>query len=169
MEGGDLEQFLNAKHRPKDFAENTHFYDALSGLASALETLHEYKSDVLGTQMIGYHHDLKPKIVLVSEGRFVLSDFGLSKLKISEDSQTPFKRGQGHYLAPECEDLEHDFSKGVISRASDIWSLGCIVLEVIVFMIGGTDAVAEFREHRKTKTGFLRRKRFSAASLSTLK
>lgn len=159
-DGGDLEQLLNGKHRPKDFAEDTRFYDALSGLASALETLHDYKSDVFGTEMIGYHHDLKPKNVLVAGGRFVLSDFGLSKLKTGEDSRTPFKKGQGHYLAPECEDLEHDFSKGVVSRASDVWSLGCIVLEVIVYMVGGTDAVANFREHRTIKKGFLTTKTF---------
>lgn len=159
-DGGDLEQLLNRKHRPKDFAEDTRFYDALSGLASALETLHDYKSDVLGTEMIGYHHDLKPKNVLVARGRFVLSDFGLSKLKTGEDSRTPFNKGQGHYLAPECEDLEHDFSKGVVSRASDVWSLGCIVLEVIVYMVGGTDALANFREHRTIKKGFLTTKTF---------
>ncbi len=158
--GGDLEQLLKEKHRPKDFAEDTRFYDALSGLASALETLHDYKSDILGREMIGYHHDLKPKNVLVSEARFVLSDFGLSKLKTGEDSRTPFKKGQGHYLAPECEDFEHDFAKGIISRASDVWSLGCIVLEVIVFMVGGNDAVAEFREHRTIKKGFLRTRTF---------
>lgn len=34
------------------------------------------------------------------------------------------------------------------------------MLEVIVFMIGGTDAVAEFREHRKIKKGFLTTKTF---------
>lgn len=159
-EGGDLEQLLNERRRPKDFAEDTRFYSALSGLTSALETLHDYKSGVLGTEMIGYHHDLKPKNVLVSEARFVLSDFGLSKLKTGEDSRTPFKKGQGHYLAPECEDLEDDYSKGVVSRASDVWCLGCIMLEVIVFMVGGTDAVAEFRQNRTIKKGFLTTKTF---------
>ena len=99
-----------------------------------LETLHDYKSSVLGTEMIGYHHDLKPKNVLVSEARIVLSDFGLSELKTDDDSRNPFRRGQGHYLAPECADLVHNLSKGVTSRASDVWSSRCILLEVIVFM-----------------------------------
>lgn len=159
-EGGDLEQLLNGKCRPNKFAEDARFYNALSGLTSALETLHEYKSGVLGTEMIGYHHDLKPTNVLVLEARFVLSDFGLSKLKTGEDSRTPFRMGQGHYLAPECEDSEQNFSKGVISRASDVWSLGCIMLEIIVFMVGGTDAVVEFRERRTTKRDFLTTKTF---------
>ena len=160
VEGGDLEHLLNEKRRPKDFAEDTNFYRALSGLTSALETLHDYKSGVLGTEMIGYHHDLKPKNVLVSETHFVLSDFGLSKLKTGEDSRTPFKKGQGHYLAPECEDFELNFSKGIISRASDVWSLGCIILEAIVFMVGGADAVAEFRKSRTIKIGFLTTRTF---------
>ena len=122
-EGGDLEHLLTLNSRPKEFVEDTNFFNALSGLASGLETLHKYKSDILGTEMIGYHHDLKPKNVLLTRGRFVLSDFGLSKLKTGEDSRTPFKVGQGHYLAPECEDPDSGFSKGVISRASDVWSL----------------------------------------------
>ena len=159
-EGGDLEHLMNEKSRPSELSQDAQFYDAISGLASGLETLHEYKSDVLGREMIGYHHDLKPKNVLVSTGRFILSGFGLSKLKIGDNSRTPFKKGQGHYLAPECEDPEHDFSKGMINRASDAWSLGCILLEVIIFMAGGSDSVARFRESRTTKKGFLTTRTF---------
>ena len=146
---------MNENSRPQDFAENTRFYGALSGLTSALETLHDYKPGLRGTEMIGYHHDLRPKNVLVSKARFILSDFGLSKLKTGEDSRTLFKRGQGHYLAPECEDLDNNFAKGVISRASDVWSLGCIILEVIVFMVKGADAIVGFRERLTTKRGSL--------------
>ena len=159
-EGGDLEHLMNERTRPSELSQDAQFYDAISGLASGLETLHEYKSDVLGREMIGYHHDLKPKNVLVSTGRFILSDFGLSKLKIGDNSRTPFKKGQGHYLAPECEDPEHDFSKGMINRASDTWSLGCILLEVIIYMAGGSDSVARFRESRTTKKGFLTTRTF---------
>lgn len=159
-EGGDLEHLMNKKTRPSQLSHDAQFYDAISGLAAGLETLHEYKSEVLGREMIGYHHDLKPKNVLVSQDRFILSDFGLSKLKSGDNSETTFKKGQGHYLAPECEDLEHDFSKGMISRASDTWSLGCILLEVITFMAGGSDSLAHFRESRTTKKGFLTTRTF---------
>ena len=159
-EGGDLEHLLMMKTRPREFVEDTSLYRALSGLASALETLHGYKSDILSTEMIGYHHDLKPKNVLLASDRFVLSDFGLSKLKAGEDSRTPFRVGQGYYLAPECEDSDNGFTKGTVSRASDVWSLGCIILEVVVFMIGGSDGLSAFRDRRKFRNGFLITKTF---------
>ena len=159
-EGGDFEHLLTTKGRPEEFVDDVSLWRALSGLASALETLHGYKSDVLGTEMIGFHHDLKPKNVLIIKNRFVLSDFGLSKLKTGEDSRTPFKVGQGFYLAPECEDSDNGFSKGTISRASDVWSLGCIVLEVIVFMVEGSDGLLQFRDRRKFKKSFLTTKTF---------
>lgn len=159
-EGGDLEHLLTQNGRPTDFSRNAQFYGAMSGLASGLQTLHEYKSDVLGIEMIGYHHDLKPKNILVYKGRLILSDFGLSKLKTAEDSRTPFKMGQGHYLAPECEDPELDFSKGIVSRASDVWSLGCILLEILIFMAEGGDSLTQFRESRSVKQGFLTTRTF---------
>ena len=159
-EGGDLEHLLTQNRRSTDFSRNAQFYGAMSGLASGLQTLHEYKSDVLGREMIGYHHDLKPKNILVSNGRFILSDFGLSKLKTAADSRTPFKMGQVHYLAPECEDPELDFSKGIVSRASDVWSLGCILLEILIFMAEGGDSLTRFRESRSVKQGFLTTRTF---------
>ena len=159
-EGGDLEYLMNERTRARELSQDMQFYDAISGLASGLETLHEYKSDILGREMIGYHHDLKLKNVLVSQGRFILSDFGLSKLKTGENSRTPFKKGQGHYLAPECEDLEHGFVKGIVSRASDAWSLGCILLEVIIFMAGGSDSLAQFRQSRSITKGLLTTRTF---------
>jgi len=151
--GGSLEDFLRSEQRPSGFVLDKQFYRALAGLASAISTLHNYRSAALNLQMIGYHHDLKPKNILVSGNLFVLADFGISKLKLGEDSRTMFRNGQGYYLAPECENVQRGFEKGVITRASDIWSFGCIMLEVLVFMTGGAKALKGFRDSRAFRDG----------------
>jgi hypothetical protein len=53
LAGEDLEGFLTTHTRPELFAKNIPFYSALAGLASALDTLHQFKYDALGTIMIG--------------------------------------------------------------------------------------------------------------------
>jgi serine/threonine protein kinase len=148
---GDLQQFLRLDERPPQFKEDASIYLAVAGLASALETLHTYKSSTTNLEMIGYHHDLNPKNILVNEDRFILSDFGLSKLEVRDDSKTMFKVGRGFYLAPECEELASQFRKGVITRASDIWSFGCILLEVLIFMHYGSRGVQGFRDDRRVQ------------------
>jgi serine/threonine protein kinase len=141
---GDLEHFILSDYRP----DPSSVYTALSGLASALHSLHSFRSAALNLQMIGYHHDLKPQNILVSNGCFLLSDFGLSKLKRGEDSRTRFKPPDNYYMAPECEDIQLDFVPGEVTRASDVWSLACIILEVLVFMTQGKSGLEEFRESR---------------------
>lgn len=137
---GDIEQM--------GFHSITDFFLALCGLASAINALHSYELDDLA--LIGCHHDLKPGNVLVSNDKFILADFGLSTLKRAEQgSKTYFKVGQGYYFAPECEDLEDDFKKNPINRASDIWSLGCMIVEIAVFMLNGAAAVVDFKQDRK--------------------
>ena len=94
---------------------------ALSGLSSALEKIHNYSSELLGIQLIGLHHDIKPENILVNWNRFLLSDFGLSRLKDAAlSSRTPYRAGEGYYMAPECELADKDFANGVISRPTDI-------------------------------------------------
>ncbi|KAI1754171.1 kinase-like domain-containing protein [Xylaria castorea] len=146
---GDLEAFLLSPRRPEAFLGYSAFYEALHGLASALESLHGFKLEDLDVKLIGYHHDINPRNVLVQGKRFILADFGLSKLTEGSNSKTPFKIGRGHYLAPECEDHDAGFKKGIIGRSGDVWSLGCIMLEVIVSMVGGADSVTQFRLRRK--------------------
>lgn len=152
-EEGDLDTLLKSSPKPESFVGYSVCYEALHGLASALESLHGFKLEDLDIKLIGHHHDIKPKNVLVRDKRFILADFGLSKLKDGSNSKSPFKVGQGHYLAPECEDGDAKFKKGIVGRSSDIWSLGCIMLEVIVFMVGDADSLSQFRERRKFKRG----------------
>jgi serine/threonine protein kinase len=81
---------------------------------------------------IGCHYDLKPANILVDDNKFLLADFGLSRFKDnSEDSQTSYKSVRGSYVAPECKNINDvGDTKARIGRSSDIWSLGCIILEI---------------------------------------
>lgn len=76
------------------------------------------------------HCDLKGANVLVDEsGNVKLSDFGCSKLFENSYSQSDLNnviRGSLAWMAPEIL-----MNKG-IHRAADIWSLGCLVIEMAV-------------------------------------
>ena len=151
--GGDLAKFLVSEARPPAFATNQTFYTALCGLASALESIHDFTTSTLDLKLMGCHHDLNPRNVLVDGNKFVLADFGLSTFKSrdEEESKTNFKMGKGFYLAPECEDFENNFEKLVISRPSDIWSFGCMTADVLTYMMLGREGVENFRIMRKVK------------------
>jgi len=133
--------------------------DALSGLCSALHAVHDFTFPNLS--LIGCHHDLKPDNVLVHNDVFLLADFGLSTFKDSaKGSDTSFKQVRGDYIAPECEDFQNLSTRNVISRSSDVWSLGCIMLEVLTWMAFGPRGVEKFEESRALKIDNYTRHRF---------
>lgn len=131
-------------------------FKAIQGLASGLRHLHFF--ELSGTRitesstlLYGTHQDIKPKNVLVRGAKFLLADFGLSRLKpVEEGSQTIWKDATYEYGAPECRDRA-TFVQGQISRASDIWSLSCCISELMVYMNSGSEGVQRFRIHRLTK------------------
>lgn len=148
---GDLATLLES-NRPSSFASDEVIVLALANLASAIEQVHDFSARTIDLREIGCHHDLRPKNILVEGSQFVLADFGLSRFKdTSQDSDTMHKKGQGDYVAPECEDLDGDFSKHRIRRSSDIWSFGCIIAEVLTYMIRGSDGVEQFWKLRTYK------------------
>ena len=68
------------------------------------------------------HRDLTPRNILILNGKFKLSDFGISK-QITENSKaSSFTNAWNiNYQSPErLEGLEYN-------TKSDIWSLGCIL------------------------------------------
>ena len=138
---------------PSDYA----LFQQLYGLASAIQSLHGYVS-ADGLELIGCHHDLKPQNILIDKGKLLLADFGLSRVH-PDDSKSSFKAGQGDYMAPECEPVDEDgagFQKGTISRPSDIWSLGCVVLEILIYHTYGRQDVVQFRDLRRKHHEHLR-------------
>jgi serine/threonine protein kinase len=147
--GGDLSKLLK-NDRPEYFTDNSTFLLALSGLASAINKVHNFVVDEFQLELTGCHHDLKALNILVDKDRFILADFGLSRFKdTAQDSATEFKTRKGYALAPECQELGGAFEKHKVHRWSDIWSFGCIVLDVLTYMLRGSKGVSDFFTRRR--------------------
>jgi hypothetical protein len=146
---------------PSKFERNEHVILALADLCSAVHAVHNFTSPDFNLSAIGCHHDLKPDNVLVDNDIFILADFGLSTFKDStKSSNTQYKPVRGDYVAPECEEFRDLSQIKVINRSSDIWSLGCIMLEVLTYMMSGPEGVKTFETSRVFKEGDYVRHRF---------
>lgn len=118
-EGGDLQGLIE---RSRGLSEaKTRFY--LKQVAEALKYLK-------GFNII--HRDLKPaNILLNSENCVKLADFGLART-LDPDSLACTVLGTPLYMAPELmKKLSSQNNNEKYGRKVDIWSLGCIVYELI--------------------------------------
>jgi len=115
--------------------------------------MHNFTSETLELSLSGCHRDLAPRNILIHGDTFLLADFGLSTFRnTEEDSLTTYKDVVGSYNAPECLALQDGrFKPQKVGRASDIWSFGCILAEVLSYTMLGPDGVAEFRRKRQVQ------------------
>jgi serine/threonine-protein kinase len=76
------------------------------------------------------HRDLKPANILVTtEGRAVLLDFGIAKLLAADDTGDSTRAGQ-RFLTPEYASPEH-LRDGPATAAMDVYSLGVMLYELL--------------------------------------
>jgi tRNA A-37 threonylcarbamoyl transferase component Bud32 len=90
-------------------------------VADALDYAH--RQDVI-------HRDIKPENILLHDGRPVVADFGIA-LAVSAAAggrmtETGLSLGTPHYMSPEQATAEKD-----LSNRSDIYSLGCVLYEML--------------------------------------
>ncbi|CAJ1935003.1 unnamed protein product [Cylindrotheca closterium] len=83
------------------------------------------------------HSDLKPANFLFVRGALKLIDFGIAKAIQSDDTTNVYRESQIgtlNYMSPEAimdDGSGADGPRMKIGRASDVWSLGCILYEMV--------------------------------------
>ena len=114
-----------------------------------------------GGILFGYHFDLKPaNILITAEGIFFIADFGQAYFRTSTDAITSKVDGEGRaetYAPPEIESAD-----AKLNRKCDVWSLGCIFLEVIWYLVEGTLSVYKLAECRRTRSPYMSEEKFFA-------
>ncbi|KAF4437604.1 serine threonine kinase [Fusarium acutatum] len=143
----DLARYWRTDHVPILNRRITKWFASqMAGLAHALSTIHLCSggSQEPGSYIYGVHGDIKPANILCfgsddREPSLALTDFGSSYFLTPKEKEIP--RGLKHtpvYRAPEV-----DTTTGGITQAYDIWSLGCVFLEAIVWFLDGKAGIAE--------------------------
>jgi serine/threonine-protein kinase TTK/MPS1 len=94
-------------------------------MLEAVHTIHEERI---------VHSDLKPANFLIVEGTLKLIDFGIAKAIQGNDTTNIVRDAQVgtiNYMSPEAlcpPETENEFK---LSRKSDIWSMGCILYQMV--------------------------------------
>jgi serine/threonine protein kinase len=122
-------------------------------LVNALHEIH-YVRKTPDLKRFGRHGDIKSENVLVfpnpaggsGHGKLVLADMGCSsvhrEISISAMSNNRVQSTL-QYRPPEC-----DIRGAKITRAFDIWTLGCLLLDMCTWWLGGWDLIEEFKLER---------------------
>jgi serine/threonine protein kinase len=148
----------------------------MAGLASGLSMIHNFKTTIAlapeggftlpddgiklavqtGEEMFGRHGDIKPENILWFKrpldieqqdgmGVLQLTDFGLGRFHGRESRSNVNPKSiynSPTYEPPECK-LEVP-----VTRKYDMWSLGCLYLEFVTWLLEGEKNIEEFSNNR---------------------
>ncbi|KAH6706432.1 kinase-like domain-containing protein [Leptodontidium sp. MPI-SDFR-AT-0119] len=143
--GGNLQDFWEHSVQEPSQERVLWSIQQMLGLTTALYMLHEHFKC--------RHGDLKPgNILCVKESEetvLKLADFGISKI---HHAQTTYRKTATTtpYLTPSYQGPEVEFEKTSAmdqhprSRKYDIWSLGCVFLELAIWVLYGPQGIKDF-------------------------
>lgn len=126
----------------------------------AVAAIHDPRSRITtnppntGSRIIAGHFDIKPaNIVIDASGRFLLTDFGqafFKRIEIGQESNLTVYPGTLNYTPPPSYS-RRKFSNDQLpspgdwwSREYDVWSLACVSVEVLIFIVDGANAPYRF-------------------------
>ncbi|KAL4953681.1 kinase-like domain-containing protein [Aspergillus filifer] len=124
----------------------------MAGLADALALFHKFHSATLNVTRYGRHGDIKAENILWFRDSHLLKIAGL---QLSNDKGRKMKDSinPDEVIAPPTYSPPDRHRELLISRKWDIWSLGCLYLEFITFLVLGNDAIVEFSNERLDTSG----------------
>lgn len=163
---GNLQDFWNKHPKPDDIPRTHEFatwvLQQLLGLTSGLKTIHLCSSVIADDDEEddhgpgNVHADLRPEIILWFEqisgptnpearlsegyGRLLISDFGRVQINIPET----------HLVSPTYQAPEFGI-KGELAQSYDIWTLGCLILDFVVWYLEGYSAFERFSNDRASE------------------
>lgn len=113
-------------------------------------------------QIHGRHGDIKPQNILwfsdevneYSRGVLKITDFGVTAFHTARTTKVLARYVQvtRTYAAPEV-DVSEPHCEAYVSRPFDIWSLGCVYLEFITWILLGNETLKEFARRRSAEKG----------------
>ncbi|KAF9049655.1 kinase-like protein [Hymenopellis radicata] len=79
------------------------------------------------------HSDLKPANFVIVKGQLKLIDFGIANAIANDTTniQRDHQIGTVNYMSPEAIELPDGVRRLKVGRSSDIWSLGCILYQMV--------------------------------------
>lgn len=143
------DQFVN----PISPLEANPLWQQVLGVANALDDIINFgvnKPSASDREYYGFHFDLKPENILVeSDGTLLISDFGQATfVERGGSSRVDGHGGTEAYAPPEIDNLNERQT-----QKYDIWSLGCILIEIVTVIVLGSRYLDEFDGLRVTTAG----------------
>lgn len=161
---GNLEQYFRTVSPPTREEDKIKFWERLFNLAKALVQMHGMQPSKNDGPRIfpGWHQDIKPENILVTSVEdgsdydcyFKLADMGLSHFRSEvacDEIEDIDSHGTRSYGAPECYRPD-DFLESCplkVKQKVDIWSLGCIYSEAVIWIMTGHDGLFHYRMLRR--------------------
>ncbi|KAL9574011.1 hypothetical protein ACKAV7_001787 [Fusarium commune] len=146
---------------PEDFAL---FWSRMFKLLDALHILSDvYKQNHYSHgSLTGVHQDIHPGNILVFPGtdsdspydvHFKITDFGLAEMgrvSVSDGALATVDTGNRMYISPEvfANFAVQDRVRTAISPAADIWSLGAVFSDVLIWTVAGEAGREKYRHSR---------------------
>lgn len=126
------------------------------GIVEAVSVIHN-PSHLTSEKKFGRHGDIKAENILWYKSRpddpgdrgiLVISDLGLTAINsVKSRSMQP---NSGLKMTPSYRPPECDIKGGTISRDFDIWTLGCLYLELVCWLLRGNAGKEYFNQARTT-------------------